>query len=151
MQFQKIYVIVARPPRSCWCSSFRQNYYLFSKEQYETYVQDGFVLFQTFLDKKSSPWIRNPAPWCCESVVNGKLIMALEIADRNFLSAIIFFFWNLDSGPSFMSILLKEGIVYVRNLTRNPEIEKNHTLVLSSTRRLEWIRDRKRGMAVSDE
>ena len=77
--------------------------------------------------------------------------MALEIADRNFLSAIIFFFWNLDSGPSFMSILLKEGIVYVRNLTRNPEIEKNHTLVLSSTRRLEWIRDRKRGMAVSDE
>ena len=73
----------------------------------------------------------------------------------NFLDFVVFLLSNLGAGPSFMSIFLLMldlwQFLFLRSLTWNPEIVNTPVWVLSIMWRLEWDRDTRFGMNVSNE
>ena len=63
---------------------------------------------------------------------------------------LVFFFWSLNSGSCFVwisSLVLELWQLWlIKDLTRNPEIEKAYLWTLFNILELNWVRDAKFGM-----
>ena len=79
----------------------------------------------------------------------------MKASSSNFLNVVAFLLSSLITQSSFMSIswlvLELRKILFLRDLTRNPEIGNTHVWVLSNIWGLEWVGDTKFGMNASIE